>query len=53
MDGKTKRQAAKDARQYSRQMVQQLKKAEKEPPEAQFDSFEKMMGYLDGDDVSE
>lgn len=46
---KTKRQASKDARRYSKEMVEQLKKADAEPPEATVNNIDDLMSYLDTD----
>lgn len=44
MDGKTKRQASKDRRA---EFARELKKADRQPPEATFDSVEDMLEWLD------
>lgn len=43
MDGKTKRQASKDTR---RDLARELKRLDKEPPEATFDNADDMMKWL-------
>ena len=43
LDGYTKRQASK---RYRREFVAEVRRADKEPPEATFDNFEDMMTWL-------
>jgi hypothetical protein len=46
-DGKTKRQASKEARQrYKPEMVKRLRELDKQPPEATFKSGAELMKYL-------
>lgn len=44
MDGQTKRQASK---RYRREFVEELRNADKEPPEASFDNVNDMLAWLD------
>lgn len=43
MDGQTKRQAS---RRYRREFVEELRRVEKEPPEATFDNVDDLLSYL-------
>ena len=43
LDGQTKRQASK---KYRREFVQELLRAKKEPPEAEFDNVDDMLAWL-------
>jgi hypothetical protein len=45
LDGQTKRQASK---RYRREFVEELRRIEKEPPEASFDNVEDLLAYLNG-----
>lgn len=44
MDGQTKRQASK---RYRREFVEEVRKADREPPEASFDNADDMLAWLD------
>jgi hypothetical protein len=44
MDGKTKRQASKDKRA---ELARDLRRLDKEPPEAKFTSVDSMLEWLD------